>query len=99
MVILGFNSGAGLVRGSHVVQIIWTTEFKGADVLHYPPLPYTVNLALTQHANAARFLPHPKPSVRCEFPPDRCAHIFCLNERHRTPPSQIGWARRTVAVL
>jgi hypothetical protein len=98
VIILGFDSCARFMRGSHVVQIIRATEFKGADVLCNPTLAHAINLAITQHANAARFLPHSKPSMRCEFPPDRCAHIF-LNERHWRPPSQIGWARRSIAIL
>ncbi len=99
MIILGFDGCAHFMRWSHVVQIIRTTEFESTDMFCNPALAHTVNLAVAQHADSARSLPYPKPSMRGKFPPDRCSHILNRNKRHRTPPSQIGWRRRAITVL
>nr|WP_246690452.1 hypothetical protein [Microvirga aerophila] len=43
MIISGFDRGAGLVRGTHVLQIVQTAEFKCSDVLNNPALARTIN--------------------------------------------------------
>jgi len=50
MIILSLDQGAGFMRGTHVVQIIGTTELKRANVLRNPSLASTFNPSRTQHA-------------------------------------------------
>lgn len=72
MIILGFHKCAGFMRRAHVAEIIGTTQLKSPDVFGNPPFTRTINLSATQHADAAGFLPHLKPPVRCKLPTNCC---------------------------
>ncbi|WP_244470521.1 hypothetical protein [Microvirga vignae] len=75
------------MRRPHVAEIVSTTQLKCADVFDDPSFTHTINLSATQHADAAGFLPHLKPTVRRELPAERCGHIFDLDEWHSAPHS------------
>jgi hypothetical protein len=58
MIVSGLAPSTGLMRRSHIGEIIVTTKFERADVLSDPALARTINFATAHHTPASCCLPH-----------------------------------------
>jgi hypothetical protein len=47
MILLGFREGTRFMRRRHVGKVVFAAEFKGANVLDNPTLPYPIDLTIT----------------------------------------------------
>jgi hypothetical protein len=93
MILSGFRKGAYFMRRRHVGEFIGPSEFQSANVLDRPAVADTMDRAFAQDPDTSRPLPYLQPSVRCELPTHRCAHVSELDERHWFPTPGAGGDR------
>lgn len=75
MIVPGLSMPASIMRRSHVVRVISTSQFQRADVLDDPALSNAINRLVTEDADAAGTLPDRQTLARCELAPLGRTHI------------------------